>query len=607
LHGLQDWEKAISAYKTYLRLASDKHLLRENAADNIRRCVAAQHIPKNEAIALVENLGSLINTPGDEFAPLPSLNHTDRLYFSAARAGSIGGKRDDRGYEDPARGHWCSDMLSALRRTSGWETAGNLGSLLNTSRHEIALGFNDNGQILYFFRGFTQYAGEILADTAARKDEYAIVQPAFKSPMEPEKGDGSPFFYNDSTIIFSSRRSGGQGGLDLWLTRRKNGEWTVPENLGPEINSSYDEITPFLARDGHTLHFSSNRNSSMGGHDVFRSVFEDKKMSWQMPQNVGSPINSPGDDTWFQLTRDGQSAFFCSDRIVDNLGQRDLYVAYFKDTQTEQLVQGTSVFFADAAQKAAQMAQNEIRRVTIPTLLYETDADLLNPENQRIMAEVAAVGKQLPQANLVLTIHSNESGPLKFDLYNGIKRAESVAKKLNQMGLPADKMILRSCAAEYPLARTIVEGQPNPAALRLNSRVECRFQTLAPPLPMEIRLERPVVSELMATNAINILDGADQSLSFRVEIANTRQILNDDALAMFSQLMIESQSLSGNYINTAGLFSDYAAAAQLCAELKKAGYAEAKVNAYINGIFIPRAEAVALLKKYPGLSGYIRG
>ncbi|MCC7244297.1 MAG: PD40 domain-containing protein [Saprospiraceae bacterium] len=608
LHGQGEWEKAITAYKSYLRIASTKDRYRENSIDNIRRCVHAPEITRSETVALVENIGDRINSEGDEFAPLPSLNHADKLYFSASNAKSIGGMRNDRGYEDAQRGHYCSDMMSALRRNTGWELAGNLGALLNTPRHEVALGFNENGQILYFFRGFTLFSGEIFADTAARKDEYAVTPPSFKSPFAPENGDTAPFFFNDSTLIFASRRDGGQGGLDLWFCRKKQGEWTTPENLGADINSAYDETTPFLTRDGLTLYFSSNRNTSLGGHDVFSAAFDQKMLKWNAPQNMGAPVNSPGDDTHFRLDSEGQTGYFCSDRLSDNFGQRDLYVAYFKELQTAQRPLQKPVFFADVAPVKVAEQGMAVRKVTLPTIFYDNESELMSPENRKVLEHAAAIMQQLPAgATLFVSLHSATLNQSRFDLYNGIKSLEPIGRLIGQQGVAPERVVLRSCGSAYPVALAMVEGQINPTASRLNNRVTLRIGSLQDKLPVEVVPEYPVVSDLMANPAARQLDSADMGLSFRVEVAVTRQILNDDALGMFDRLMIESPSQSGAYAYTAGLFREYAPAAKLCEEMKKAGFPEAKVKAYVQGIFVPRAAAVAHLKKWPELAGYVRG
>lgn len=607
LHGQQEFERAIPAYKSFLRVCGEKHPLRAGVADQIRRCVSGMAIQPNDNVALVENLGDRVNTPGDEFAPLRSLNNPKRLYFSAARYGCYGGQRNDAGMEDSISGHWCSDMFYTNQTTSGWDYAASLGGLLNTPRHEVALSFGSKGQVLYFFRGFTLYSGDVFADTAGRKDEYAVTPPAFISPMKAEEGDCNPFFFNDTTMLFASRRSGGQGGLDLYITTFSDSAWTEPRNLGPAVNSPYDETAPFLAHDGRTLYFSSNRTESMGGLDVFKAVFDDEKLAWQTPENFGTPVNSPGDDAYFSLAADGRTAFLSSDRL-DSYGERDLYIIYFKEEQSEQLRANQPALFVEAEKMAAaKKAGLEAKTAFIPTFFYNSDKDVLSPENLKIVEDAAALARNYPQATVLVTCHTDETGAAKFDLYYGIKRAELVGKSLTERGVPAGRVLLLSCGPNYPLVKTIIDATPNPGAAKMNRRIEITLATPGEKLPVDIQVQRPEVSELMAAGGAKFFDEHAKGVSYKVEIATTRQILTNDALAMFSDLMIESQPGTGSYRYSAGLFKQHDKAVQLKNELKKQGFAEAVIVAYIDSIRISKAEAVGLLKKYPDLAAYIKG
>lgn len=606
LHGQMEFEKAIPAYKSFLRVCGDKHPQRGGIADQIRRCVSGAGIRPNEQVALVDNLGDRVNTPGDEFAPLLSVNHPGRLYFSTAREGSTGGRRNDEGLDDPESGHWCSDMYYTDQRVSGWDYPLQLGSLLNTSRHEVALGFGTTGQVLYFFRGFTLYSGEIFADTAGRKDEYAVTPPAFNSPMKPETGDCYPFFFDDSTLLFASRRAGGLGGLDLYITTLGDSAWSEPQNLGPAVNSAYDEVSPFLAKDGRTLYFSSNRTESMGGLDIFKSVFEDEKQTWQAPANLGTPVNSPGDDAWFSLAADGRSACFSSDRLT-SYGERDLYIVYFKEDQNEQSRRSQPALFSEVGKAAAQREAGAAKKAIIPVLLYDDDKTVLTPENRKIVEDAAALARNYPQATVLVTAHTDETGPAKFDLYYGIKRAEMVGKILTERGVPASSVQLLSCGSNYPVARNILNASPNPAGQKMNRRIEISLATTGDQLPVEVTVQRPAVSELMAAFGARYFEENTAGLSYRVEVATTRQILTNDALAMFSDILIESRPGSGAYQYTAGLFKQFDKAVQLRNELKKQEFTDASVVAYIGGVRISKAEAVGLLKKFPDLVTYIRG
>ncbi len=609
LHGQQEFERAIAAYKGFLRVAPDKHPLRANAVDNIRRCVSGLGIRANDAVALVENLGNRVNTPGDEFAPLPSVNHPGRIYFSAARENCTGGRRDDKGYEDQTTGHWCSDMFFTDQTNSGWNYASLLGDLLNTPRFEVALDFNADGQILYFFRGFTLYSGEIFADTAGRKDEYAVQPPAFSTPMEPEDGDAAPFLVNDSLLFFASRRDSGQGGLDLYYATRGDSGWTTPRNFGPAINSPYDETTPFLARDGRTLYFSSNGPNSIGGYDIFRSVFDEATQKWATPVNVGKPVNSPGDDAFFRLSVDGLTAFFASDRL-DSYGDRDIYVVYFKEEQAEQLAD--RLLFTDAGKRLAAAANagntgvKTVEKATLPVLYYNTDRDVLSDDNLKTLNEVARLARSYPEAAVLVSVHTDETGPVKFDLYYGIKRAELVGKALTDRGVPAGRIGLKSFGPAYPVAKNVLEAVPNPTGQRLNRRIEISLAAPEGALPLMLTLQPLAVpAELAMPGAVTLADRF-AGLTFKVEAVVTRQILTNDALGMFNDLMIESQPGSGSYRYTAGWFRKFSDAAALRRELQNQEFSDATVAAFVDGIRISRAEAVGLLKKYPELAGFVK-
>ncbi|MCC7506966.1 MAG: PD40 domain-containing protein [Saprospiraceae bacterium] len=608
LHGQQEYEKAIPAYKAYLRVAPERHPLRANAADNILRCVSGQAIPPNDNVALVENLGDRVNTAGDEFAPLPSINRPNRIYYAAAREGSLGGRRNDKGYEDENNGHFCSDMAFAELNPSGWETGGDLGNLLNTPRHEVALDFGLNGQVLYYFRGFTLYSGDIFADTAGMHDEYAVTPPPFNSPFQPQTGDAAPFFFHDSLLLFASRREGGQGGLDIWYALRQNGVWQPAQNLGPAVNSPYDETTPFLARDGYTLYFSANHTGSMGGFDIYRAVFDPQKQEWSAPVNMGAPLNSPGDDAFFRLAADGRAGYLSSDRLSDNFGERDLYIAYFKEALPEQQVEPTAASFAYAGPRNApdNGGTDAPRDLTLKPLFYTSDRDVLGAENLKTVQMAAAYAKSIPDASVLVTVHTDETGPAKFDLYAGIKRAETIGKALSDQGIAPSRIVLRSVGPCYPAARNVLDAAPNPTGQQLNRRIEIVLLTPDGYVP-DVRVERPQVSELMASDGTARMDQLNTGLSYKVEAVTTRQILTSDALSMFGDMMIETQPGAGSYRYTAGWVKQYKDAARLAQEIRGQGFTEATVIAYGNGLRISKAEAVGLVKKYPDLAAFVKG
>ena len=115
-------------------------------------------------------------------------------------------------------------------------------------------------------------------------------------------------------MIFSSRRKGSIGGSDLWMTEKDDkGSWTTPINLGSVINTVGDDESPFLHPDGQTLYFRSNGRPGMGQFDIYYSRYDIENDIWTEPVNLGYPINTEGNEGNMTVSLDGKTAWFASD------------------------------------------------------------------------------------------------------------------------------------------------------------------------------------------------------------------------------------------------------------------------------------------------------
>ncbi len=130
--------------------------------------------------------------------------------------------------------------------------------------------------------------------------------------------DSQPSLSADGrTLYFISNRNGGMGKRDIWVSRLSDGGvWSKPLNLGREINTSEDEVSPFIHPNNQTLYFASNGRKGFGGFDIY---FSDKlNNTWDSPDNLGFPINTGDDQVSLFITADGMKGYYSH----ENLGSR---------------------------------------------------------------------------------------------------------------------------------------------------------------------------------------------------------------------------------------------------------------------------------------------
>ncbi|MEZ4909557.1 MAG: tetratricopeptide repeat protein [Saprospiraceae bacterium] len=138
--------------------------------------------------------------------------------------------------------------------------------------------------------------------------------------------------YDGNALYFASNRQGGFGGYDIYVSYLSEGKWSLPENLGAEINSSGNEITPYLEKG--TLYFASDFYYGLGGYDIFKSNVISGV--WSIPENMGNGINSMGDDYYPCLKND--AVYFTSNRLGGK-GGNDIYKAIkIMNSEPEMLV-----------------------------------------------------------------------------------------------------------------------------------------------------------------------------------------------------------------------------------------------------------------------------
>jgi hypothetical protein len=130
-------------------------------------------------------------------------------------------------------------------------------------------------------------------------------------------------------LLFASDRPGGSGGLDLYISVKTNGDWGPAINMGSQLNTPFNEDLPFIVNNGKTIFFSSQGHDNIGGYDIFKADIQSDG-TWSKPKNLGYPINTTDDDTFFMPVGDGKSGYYSSFKTSGGFGKLDIYKITFK-------------------------------------------------------------------------------------------------------------------------------------------------------------------------------------------------------------------------------------------------------------------------------------
>ncbi len=196
----------------------------------------------------------------------------------------------------------------------------------NTSNTAVLVGISYDGNFLFLKIGEGNNSDLYTTKVRGYKCDSLVKLPdVINSPFYE---GGLSFTPEGDIFYFSSNRPGGYGGKDIYkVVRHKDGTWSQAENMGPSINTPYDEDFPFIHPGGNLLYYASNSpDYTIGGYDILKVKYSAEKHSWSLPENVGFSINTPDDDIGFVTNAEGNIAYYSS-KINNEKGFYDIYKA----------------------------------------------------------------------------------------------------------------------------------------------------------------------------------------------------------------------------------------------------------------------------------------
>ena len=305
-------------------------------------CQNAKVLMMNPVKLEVTNLGDSINSEYDDYRPVLSSTGNEMIFTSRRYDVGKTVRFDDGQYEESA--------YYVRFKDGRWSAPTRIENLFvsKTKGQEAVTCIANEDRELYIYRD-----GAIYMSTRENVDsEWGI---ATKLP-EPINGYGEVRYVcvsNDGQqMFFSSNSEGGFGGYDLYHSYRlPNGNWGVPVNMGPSINTDYDEDAPVLHPNSNILYFSSQGHNTMGGYDIFYTI-QNPDSTYEAVKNIGYPINTPDDDIYFVPSPMADVAYYSSLRWDDNADNRtsrgyDIYKVVYDEPELDKLAVISGVVLVD--------------------------------------------------------------------------------------------------------------------------------------------------------------------------------------------------------------------------------------------------------------------
>lgn len=335
------FDEAIKSYQHFAELGTGSEQNIKDVKKQIEYCQNAKELMKFPVRLKFTNLGDKVNSPFPDYYPFVPSSEAYIIYNSQRDS-------DSKENED---GSYLPNIYISYVKDGEFQKGQALPKDINYyDRKEEVVGLNADGNKAIFFIDDFKSLGDLY--------ESDINGNSFTNPVKLSKNINSKdveiagcITNDDQKLYFASDRPGGYGGVDLYFCQRlPNGKWSVPQNLGPTINTKFDEDFPNISPDGKTLYFSSRGHTSMGGYDIFKANWDESKKKFTAVQNLGYPLNTPEDNMNFRVSESGKYGYISAVR-KEGFGDLDIYRVEFQEVDPRYTVITGEFTASDGATK----------------------------------------------------------------------------------------------------------------------------------------------------------------------------------------------------------------------------------------------------------------
>lgn len=343
-HYAYRFDDAIKAYTTFKQTGRGTVENLKDVDHQMQLCINAKELIKFPLNVTFENLGASVNSPYADYYPFVPNDESFIIFNSRKPEEGAEKVKEDGTYQ--AAAYISKENNGTFSKAKKFESA-----MIKKDGEQEVIGLSGSGDVMLFY--YTNFKG--VGDIYITDNEKGKT---FKTPEKLSDNINSSAeeiaacINNDGSVLFfASNRDGGYGGTDLYMsTQLPNGTWGPAQNLGPEINTSFNEDFPNVTPDGKTLYFSSTGHTTMGGYDIFKAEKDAVTKSFSNPKNMGYPVNSPEDDYNFRMASNGRFGYMAALR-EGGMGDLDIYRVTFNDIEPQYSVVIGDIFSADSTQR----------------------------------------------------------------------------------------------------------------------------------------------------------------------------------------------------------------------------------------------------------------
>ncbi len=455
-----EFDKAVTKYNEYKNSVTgrDAEEIKKDVDKKIDECKIGKELVQHPVYVKISNMGELINSKYADHSPVVNADGTVLIFTSR--------REDSKGGRDTKTDQYNEDIYIAKKDSQEWKRSEKAPAPLNSIYNDASVGLSPDGKNLLIYKS----GNDDIFECELKGNRWTAPVSLGKYINSEYHESSASYSPDGNTIYFVSDRPGGTGterNRDIYLSKKEaNGQWGEAVNVGTVINTPFDEESVFMHSDGKTLYFSSKGHKTMGGYDIFKSVYSNG--SWSEPQNLGYPVNTPDDDLCFTITGNNLHGYYSSIR-PGGLGDYDIYELLFSQPDKPLIVDGENQLLSPLVIKQEPKYEPG-EKIVLENIYFDYGKSILRPASVDELDKIVQILKEKPEIKIEISGHTDNVSSERFNLRLSSNRANAVVNYLISHGINSNRLSAQGYGFSQPIA-----DNESPDGRQKNRRVEMKI------------------------------------------------------------------------------------------------------------------------------------